>query len=189
MAPRRILPLLIGALLLAGPAPAEETAQPSIMMGIPVGTTVVIRMRDDGLPGFFVDSMEPISATPETDFERRASESAHAQGATERVFAIDGGTGAPPPPPVKGVIRFTLKRIEGRPHTLLFIENGYKRGIFFRAEITNDGFPMAKGRPTSICPVMPAFRSVEHWPYAFRYLKISDIVFEEVRPGEPLACR
>ena len=189
MAPRRILASLIGALLLASPAHAKEAAQPSVIMGIQVGTTVVIRMRDDGLPGFIVDSMTAQSATPETHFERGAAQSAYAQGATERVFPIDGGAGGPPAPPIKDVIRFTLKRMEGRPGMLLFIENGYERGIFFRAEITNDGSPTAKGRPTSICPVMPVLRSVEHWPYSFRYVKISDVVFEEVRPDEPLACR
>lgn len=188
MALRRILPVLIGVLLSAGPARAEEAAEASVMMGIPVGTTAVIRMRDDGRPGFIVESMTSIPATPDTDFERRAAESARAQGASEDVLPIGGGTTSPSPP-AKNVIRFSLKRMEGRPGTLLFIENGYGRGIFFRAEITNDGSPLAKGRPTSICPVLPAFRSVEHWTYNFLYLKISDVVFEEIEPGKPLACR
>ncbi|ATE67004.1 hypothetical protein [Rhizorhabdus dicambivorans] len=188
MAPHRTLAFLVAATLHAGPLPLQA-AEPSVMMGMPVGTTVVVRMREDGLPGFIVDSMTAISATPETGFERRAADVSHAQGATDKTFPIDGGPDGPLPKPTKNVIRFSLKQMEGRPGTLLFIENGYEQGIFFKAEITNDATPLAKGRPTSICPVMASFRSVEHWPYAFRYLKISELAFEDIKPGEPLACR
>jgi len=75
-----------------------------------------------------------------------------------------------------------LKRIEGRPDMILFVENGYGQAISYHAAFSDS--LLGASVATSICPVPPGKVGVEHWPHSFRYLRISDLTM--VRDGDPV---
>ena len=82
-----------------------------------------------------------------------------------------------------GRLRIRFLSIAGQ-HSILILENGYDRGILFRARMTRDG----DTRPTDVCLLVPMQHGFEHWPHPIDRIEISDIRFVPWRRGDPVPC-
>jgi hypothetical protein len=67
---------------------------------------------------------------------------------------------------------------------LLLIENGYDRGLRYRATIYRRG----RSEPTDVCVVIPERRGYEHWPYPIDRIELSGLTLFPLREGDPLTC-
>ena len=160
---------LLAACLGTAALHAKPINEKAVSISIPAGSSVVIELGKKGKRVFLVKSMDQVEMRAETAFEHDAMGSAAGK--------VDNGFGAifdivpretphnlpPAPKPAAKLIKFTLKRIEGRRDMILFIENGYDEAIGYRAEFSDD--PMGKWEPTSSCPVYPGTIGVEQWPH------------------------
>jgi hypothetical protein len=90
----------------------------------------------------------------------------------------------PPPPAVQpNRLRLRFMSIAGQ-HSILILENGYDRGIIFRARMTRG----SETRPTDVCLVVPMRYGFEHWPHPLDRIEISDIHLVPWRTGDPVPC-
>ncbi len=98
--------------------------------------------------------------------------------------AMPDDPSVPPEDPVQpGRLRLRFLSIAGQ-HMMLVLENGYDRGIVYRARMTRDGNQTA----TDVCLVMPMRYSYEHWPHTIERIELSDIRFVPWREGDPNPC-
>jgi hypothetical protein len=94
-----------------------------------------------------------------------------------------GGSMPPAPDVPPNRLRLRFLSTAGQ-HSLLILENGYDRGIVYRARMTRHGETSA----TDVCLVMPGRHGFEHWPDAIERIEISDIRFVPWRQGDPVPC-
>lgn len=97
---------------------------------------------------------------------------------------VIGDPGALAAPPVEpNVVHVKFLSIAGR-HSLLVVENGYDRAIFYRARITSHG----RSQLTDVCIVTPHYRTFEHWPYPIDRMEISEMRFVDWKGGDTVPC-
>jgi hypothetical protein len=111
-----------------------------------------------------------------------------AVGSIAAIHTEDDGHLPPPPPVERGAVRISFlavaatgKESESR---LLLVENGYDRGLRYRAIISRS----ARNEPTDVCVVIPERRGYEHWPYPIDRIELSGLTLFSLREGDPLTC-
>jgi hypothetical protein len=160
---------ILAAFLLAGAAPPP----PAAIVTLAPGQAVNINVAEDS-GAVTLDSRGPAALS---DFDRGAIRHLTESGNYE---AATGPTGVPvtareagqpePAPPAAHLIRIMFAQIADGRQTVLILENGYDRGLVYRARIRANGREQA----TDVCLVMPARRGYEHWPYPIDRIELSD---------------
>lgn len=101
-----------------------------------------------------------------------------AMGGNSKVVHSDG-EGAPIVP---GVLRFSL--IDYKGEMVLLVLNGMKASYMYKARIgRGDG-----SQVTDVCQLLPNNRNMEHWPYKFDWIEVTEIREVPYRAGEPARC-
>lgn len=176
----RAFGLLLGALVIAAPAAAQEI-RPTV--SLQPGDAAIVRLMPQGDRG-----RVQRNAARWTPHDLAVARHMVGQPIPDAPVAtaehLPGETMPPPSPIAPGQIRLLFHSIADR-HTLLVIENGYDHAIVFRARMVRDG----EGRATDVCLVMPNRRGYEHWPHMMERLELAGFTFAEWREGDEIPCR
>jgi hypothetical protein len=182
----RHFPIAIAALLgLAAPAAA---ADPPAIISLRPGEQAIVLIDDGGRV-----RVERTGPARLSDYDRAAVRELllnhpDAVGPNPAIHT-EGDGHLPDPPPVEpGSIRISFQAVaaDGKEQEsrLLLLENGYGRGLVYRATITHDG----RSEPTDVCVVPPGIRGYEHWPYAIGRIDLRELRLVPLREGDPLTC-
>jgi hypothetical protein len=167
---RRRLIALIG-LILTTIHPAGALAKGENGVTLALGETVTVRVER----GSGVSVLDRGRAGPLSDFDQAAlrmalgADPGTASG-SNALEIMSGDPRMPDPPAIAhGVVRITFVPVTGGRHSLLIVENGYDRGLAYRARIEVRG----RRQPTDVCLVIPERRGHEHWPYPIDRIELS----------------
>jgi len=155
-------------------------AAPAQTVTIARGEAVTLSQDDGGVWG--VDNRGPEAIAP--------FEAAHAEkfrrGDFDDAVGPNGKVTADTtnPTPARSKIKLHFVRPDGGDHSMLVIENGYDRGMVYRARMRTGG----KTEPTDVCLVMPGRFGFEYWPYPIDALELSDIRLVPWQDGNPIRC-
>lgn len=184
MKPRAILPILFAA-----PFSISAQPQPAGIVTLLPGQSVTIHIAADAGGAVTLEGRGTV-ALSEFDMAaiRRFNDpkyNAMASGPTG--IAVNAREqGLPDASPVApGVVRIMFAHVANETQTVLILENGYDRGLVYRARIEESGSMQA----TDVCLVIPMRRGYENWPYASRRIVLSDFRLERWNPSEPVQCR
>jgi hypothetical protein len=179
----RTLLVLLAAFTAAATA---DAAEPSPQLSIRSGEAVVLRIDGGGA----VTVLSRGKAPAMVPFEQRGL------GQLAQI-PVPPGTKTMPGVPMKdaeaaatpvapGEIRVTLRDVAGKTahDALLVIENGYERGLVYRAVMRRGD----KAAPTDVCLVMPHKRGFEHWPFRLDRLDLTDLRLVPWKPEDGLPC-
>ena len=173
----KLFAILLGFLLLpasvaATPAPAQKTESVTLAPGQTISLSVDV---DGG-----ISVLDRTHDAALTDFDRATlgillrGDYASATGPNAREFRSNE-PGIPAAPAITpGRIKASFLQIGDGSQTLLIMENGYDRGLLYRARITSNG----RSAPTDVCIVIPRGRGHEHWPFAIDQIEISSLRLE-----------
>lgn len=169
---------LAALLLIAAPAVAQAQT-----VTIARGEAVTLTQDDGGVWG--VDRKAAPDATPdEASTAAKFVRGDMNDAVGPNVKPIPADPNAPPPMPQKGKLRLHFVKTPGADQSMLVIENGYDRGMVYRATIRVGD----RSGPTDVCLVMPGRLGYEHWPYAIDALVLSDIRLVPWKDGDPVPC-
>jgi len=161
-------------------------ASPAAAQGVKLvpGEEVVFAL-DDGTPV----GAKRVSTTPNA-FEAAVGRHFSSQKppeapVTEGLPIPDSDRLPPAPEPVAGKLRFRFVQVPGADHALLVVDNGYAKGLLYRARITSNG----RTGPTDVCLVMPGKGGVEHWPYAIASIELSGFELVDWTPEDGVPCK
>ena len=175
----KIVACLLGALLSAAPAAAQQSAS----VRLAPGDAAVVRI-DAGTVSADVQR----GAARWTPLDIAAARHLSGQAPIDVPATTADpmpSEGMPTPPPIEpGEIRMRLHDIAGQ-HTVLIIENGYGRALVFHARMSRGD----RSAATDVCLVMPNNRSFEHWPHPIDSLELTRLVQVDWRQGDPVPCR
>ncbi|HEX8655632.1 MAG TPA: hypothetical protein VF693_10465 [Allosphingosinicella sp.] len=164
-----ILPSLaiVSALSLAPPAAAERQ---SATVTLEAGESVVVTLDDGGRPHETARGAAPRLSRFEAAAVWNLTRGVYGEAVgPESARIVAGEDGVPVAPAIApGAVRIKLVSL-GPDSTLLVLENGYDRGLSYRATIAAPGEAVA----TDVCQVMPRRFSLEHWPYRITRLELS----------------
>lgn len=175
----RSFALLLGALLFAVPAAAQES-RPTV--SLQPGDAATVRLTAGGDRG----SVQRNAARwnpHDLAVARHMVGQPIPDAPVETAEPLPSDRMPPPSPVAANQIRLRFHAIADR-HVLLVIENGYDRPIVFRARMVRDG----EERSTDVCLVLPNRRSYEHWPHMMERLDLAGFAVAEWREGDPIPC-
>lgn len=177
------------SILFAVPITLSAQPQPAGIVTLLPGQAVTIHIAGDA--GGAV-TLEGRGAADLSDFDRAAIRrfsdpkyNAMASGPTG--VPVDGGAqGLPAAAPVApGAVHIMFAEVADGAQTMLILENGYDRGLVYRARIREAGTMHA----TDVCLVMPMRRGYENWPFASGRIELSDFRLEPWDPSQGIQCR
>jgi hypothetical protein len=159
-------------------------AQPAADVSLRTGESAVVRIGPDGAVA--VESRgaaSPMSAFETEALRQMAGTTVPEGSGVLPPVAITGGK-APPSAPDR--IRLTLRDVPGKtPHdALLSIENGYARGLRYRAVMRRGD----RSAPTDVCLVLPGKPGFEHWPFPLDAIDLKALQLVPWKDGDPLPC-
>jgi len=167
-------------------AAAAAIASPAAAQGVKLvpGEEVVFAL-DGGTPV----GAKRASITPnafEAEVGRHFSGQKPPEAPVTEAVPIPGGDRLPlAPEPEAGKLRFRFLQVPGTDHALLVVDNGYAKGLLYRAQITSNG----RTGPTDVCLVMPGKGGVEHWPYAIASIEVSGFELVDWKPEDGVPCK
>ena len=169
---------LLGALLLATPAVAQEIPA----LSLAPGEAITLRFDDGGRIG-----PPQRSAATWQRFDVVAAQQLAGMTPPDAPQTEASGISAPadmqPDPIPPDEVRLRMLSIDGR-HTLLVVENGQGRALAYRAHMTVRG----RRQHTDVCVVLPHLPSYEHWVFPIERLELSDFRFIAWAPGRAPTC-
>jgi len=159
----------VALLSLAAPAQAERRS-PSVT--IDAGESVVVTIDDGGRPHETARAAAPRLTRFEAAAVWNLTHGVYGEAVgPDSAPIVAGENGIPDAPPITpGTLRIKLVSL-GPDSTLLVLENGYDRGLSYRATILAPG----EATSTDVCQVMPRRYSLEHWPYRITRLELSGL--------------
>lgn len=173
------LPIIVAAALALFASCTAATAKPVVLEP---GQSAILTV-DDG--GRTIEARRA-PAWPFTPYEiawARQMTSGELDWAVGPNVALDDD-GFPPAGPVPpGEVAVKLVSLAER-HMLLVIVNGYKGGFKYRAMLRRNG----RATATDVCEVMAGKRGLEHWPYLFDSIEISDVRLVPWQEGQAPIC-
>lgn len=176
----KALASLLGLLLIAAPAAAQET-RPTV--SLQPGDAATVRLGPQGDAGA-VDRNGARWTAHDLAVARHMVGQPIPDAPVPTAEPIPGENMPAPSPITPNQIRLRFHAIADR-HTLLIIENGYDHAIVYRARMRRDGRELA----TDVCLIMPGRRGYEHWPHMIERLDLSDFRVEDWQEGSPVPCR
>jgi hypothetical protein len=171
--------LLLGALLIAAPAAAQDS-RPTV--SLPPGDAATVRLTDRGDRGSVQRNAARWNAH-DLAVARHLVGQPIPDAPVETAEPLPSDRMPPPSPVVPNQIRLRFHAIADR-HVLLVVENGYDHPIVFRARMVRDG----EERATDVCLVLPNRRGYEHWPHMMERLDLAGFTAAEWREGDPIPC-
>lgn len=174
---------LIASAILLAPAPAGAAGKVSLQPG----EQATVLIDDGGLVSARPGGRATLSPFDKAAIVDLVVNHPDAYGPKSHRFTDDQPM--PPAPTIEpGAIRIsfhTMPSVEkGGEARVLVIENGYDRGLRYRATISRDG----RSQPTDVCRVMPERRSYEHWPYAIDRIELTALTLVPLGPNDPVIC-
>jgi hypothetical protein len=181
MHPRLLV--LTGAMLIAAlPAPAAAQAVGTI--GLARGETVNFQIDDGGAAVLARGRADALSAYDQATLDLvRNADPKLATGANA-IAITDGQLGPSAPPIAPGAIRISFVAVRDGAESLLILENGYDRGLAYRARITIRG----RSQPTDVCVVIPGRRGHEFWPEPIERIELSGFRLQPWDESQPVHC-
>ena len=180
----RVLHLIAFALLLSA-APSEARRRSEGTVSLAPGESVTVAIDDGGR----VHETARGPAPRLSPFEAAAVWNltngvyGNAIGPISAPIQV-GEDGVPEPQPIApGVVAIKLVSL-GADSTLLVVENGYARGLAYRATMHVSG----RARPTDVCEVMPGRFSFEHWPEPIARIDLSRLHLVRWVEGQTPVC-
>jgi hypothetical protein len=186
--------LIALALTLAASSPARAQDEGFIddvqLVGLEPNLRVMLRIDESGEVSFAPDGAADMAAIDRSALQALGvlyDDPARLAEATGANAVAIQSTGVAAAPLAAGVIRlsmFAVTERDGRPGTLLVLENGYGQALRYRAN-------MVRGRrsePTDVCTVLPRLRGYEHWPYRIDRLDLTGFELVPYRDGTPPVC-
>jgi hypothetical protein len=178
---------IIGALaiaMLAGPA-AAQSVERADSLTLRLGETALIELDPSGQ----MLIVERGQASPFSDDDMRMLRAMLAGALGPAV----GPDSAPiPASPESGptftranALRMSFVEVPDGGGVVLRIENGYDRGLEYRAAIFAD----FRTTSTDVCTVRPLLRGYEHWPYPIMLITMSDARLFPWSEGQRVVCR
>jgi len=184
------LAILLG---LSAPAPAADDdafIEDVTFVGLTPGVAAFIRIDDAGGVAYAPAGEASLAEVDRDALQQMAVQYedpdliARSSGPNAAMF---GARGSKPRPVAQGVVRISLLAVKGRdgkPETLLVLENGYDQAMRYRATMTSG----ERSVVTDVCSVLPGLRGYEHWPYPIDRIDLSSIRLEPYRTGTPPIC-
>jgi hypothetical protein len=163
--------------LAAGPARAADT------ISLRPGEAVTVVIDDGGRASV----EEGGAARPMSDEDKAMVRDLlvnHPEAFGPRAAIITAGEGKPVPSVSRGEVHFSFMTFGEGNDRLLIVENGYGRGLRYRAIMHRNG----RAEPTDVCIVIPERRSYEHWSYPIERIDLSAIALVPYRDGEVPTC-
>lgn len=173
---------LILVSLLLSPAIAASAAGTSGSVSLRPGEGVTVVIDDGGRASVEKGG----AARPMSDEDKamvRDLLKNHPEAFGPRGAFVTAEGARPAPPVIRGEIRFSFLTLEGNDR-LLIVENGYERGLRYRAIMHRSG----RSEPTDVCVVIPQRRSYEHWPYPIERIDLGAMTLVPYRDGEMPTC-
>jgi hypothetical protein len=171
------------ALFLVATVPAAAQAQDATTARLVPGEQIMMVIDDGGVPR--VTERGP--AAPLSPFEAAAIRELltnHNYAVGPDVAILTENQGLPTPEPVaKGQIRLRFIRLPAD-HSLLLIENGFERGLRYRAKMARGD----KEAATDVCTVIPLKRGYEYWPYRIDRIDLSSFALFPMGPDDRPTC-
>lgn len=174
----KVFAILLGALLFAAPAPAQEIPA----LSLAPGESIILHFDDGGRVG---TPERGTAAWSRFDLlaARQLAGMTPPDAPVPTASMIHGNEQDRPDPIPPGVVRVRVLSIAGR-HTLLVVENGQPGALAYRARMTAHG----QTAPTDVCVVLPHLPSYEHWAFPIERLELSDFRFIAWAPGRAPTC-
>jgi hypothetical protein len=172
---------LLAAAMLAAAVPA--TAQDRLPVTLAPEEAIILRLDESGAT-FARENPGRAEWTPfDLAVARHLAGVVPPKGPAPAMDLPADGSLPPAPAVQPDRLRLRFMSIAGQ-HSILILENGYGRGIVYRARITRG----ADTRPTDVCLVVPMRFGFEHWPYPLERIEISDVHLVPWRTGDPVPC-
>ncbi|MEE9433365.1 MAG: hypothetical protein V3V15_03910 [Sphingorhabdus sp.] len=164
------------------------SAEPAKRIGFGSDTSVSIEIGQSGdQPEVtIVETAKPILTEADKVVIRKFVGGEFDYSSGSNVTPITAGkAGIPEFEPVKeGRVKFSFIRIDPQGQAMLLIENGYGRGLIYRARMIIKG----RSSPTDVCLVMPNRRGYEHWPHLIDEIQLSNFTFVDWNEGDKIPC-
>lgn len=170
--------------LIASPAALSQPLE-----SVAVRANEAVSVRIDPTGGLSIDGrdMNPTLSALDREVARRSVGGEFADVVGDRFFAVTADDTSYPAAEIvpPGVIRFSFFRFSaGSGHAFLVIENGYDRGLVYRAQIRRGDRVV----PTDVCLVMPMKRGIEYWPYPVDEISFSSIRLIPWQESDGMPC-
>ena len=172
--------LLAAAALLALPAAPSSAAD---KVSLRPGEMAIVVIDDGGR----VSVERGGAARPMSDEDRAMVRDLllnHPEAFGPQAALIRADLARPAPPVARGEIRFSFIALGERNDTLLIVENGYDRGLRYRAVMSRG----SRSEPTDVCVVVPGRRGYEHWPYPIDRIDLGTMTLVPYREGDVPTC-
>jgi hypothetical protein len=163
--------------LAAGPARAADT------ISLQPGEAVTIVIDDGGRTNVEKGG----AARPMSDEDKAMVRDLlvnHPEAFGPRAAVITAKGATPAPAVTRGEVHFSFMTFGEGNERLLIVENGYGRGLRYRAIMHRGG----RAEPTDVCVVIPERRSYEHWSYPIDRIDLGGITLVPYRDGEVPTC-
>jgi hypothetical protein len=161
---RGLIVILLATLVPASAAPASEKGLDTLVLEREV--RLVVKLERDGITA--IESGD----TAATATDRQVAEAiARKVGPTNKPVSTEYEQHDGSLVNSQITLRFVTVSVEGGSHSMLVVENGYERGLVYRASLQIDGRRQSK----AVCPVQPRTRGYAAWPYPVDHIELTNL--------------